>query len=872
MRILSACLLSALASVCHANGPVNPVTRVVSLLNDLSKRVEKDGTAEAKLFKKFRCWCDDVEKRKTEAIAAANARISELQVVIDDLVNGRVTLTSESDDLNKQLEDVRASMSAASEHRNKSRDAYTTNMAEFNQAITALNTTIGVMGDATKPSLLNVGSSASHALRHTLLTAKFDLRGAIRLGQGLVDDASIRQMEDFIDSPKALDVPKPDWAKMNKNSPAAQKYAIGSTKIQQTMKEMLAAFTKEVAEATQKESDDQTTYDELMTVQQEQEQNILEALNAHSLENAARAKKVSVSKAEKSDLETQVADDTAILNDSRSLCTTKTTEYEERVDIRNQELEAISKAINMIHSDDARDIMSKSHHNHLAKIAEIQVTMKLRNLQGEKKSAFVVPHSSSPVAMAAPRHMPQRVVLSGADEQFRKGAVEILKRAAAESHSPRIAALAHNLEYLDASVPDVAALLSTSNSTETEGAVDEVKIGGFQVTQGIPRPRRDEEEGEAKTAQKVEEASDKKEVRTGAVKKSTETAQPLTSRTANYTGSVLTTIQTFIRKRIQALKEQEKSEYDQKAWCVNQTAATEASLQLLNHDIEDLTSAIEDKTAQRAEVAQQIADVDAQVDALDASVAKAAEIRQAEQKQFNITTQDDRNALSLLDQAVRILSAFYDKNSATTAPSREAEFGAAAELLQVVAYRRRSLVARLVAAPHKSHIQAAHGGDVPPVPTLWTSPYQGRMSEGGGVTSALTMIMDDLNEDIATATKEEQDAVSRFEKFEADAKADKENLLKQRTELETQDDDLAKAITLDVSNRDADQKQVETSQDYLKSIQPGCDFLIGNFADREKALVAERDGLEKALASLNGADFDKFYKDPSRELKPGDSL
>ncbi len=110
------------------------------------------------------------------------------------------------------------------------------------------------------------------------------------------------------------------------------------------------------------------------------------------------------------------------------------------------------------------------------------------------------------------------------------------------------------VQYLDASVPDVAALLSTSNSTETEGAVDEVKIGGFQVTQGIPRPRRDEEEGEAKTAQKVEEASDKKEVRTGAVKKSTETAQPLTSRTANYTGSVLTTIQTFIRKRIQALK------------------------------------------------------------------------------------------------------------------------------------------------------------------------------------------------------------------------------------------------------------------------------------------------------------------------------
>ncbi len=51
-----------------------------------------------------------------------------------------------------------------------------------------------------------------------------------------------------------------------------------------------------------------------------------------------------------------------------------------------------------------------------------------------------------------------------------------------------------------------------------------------------------------------------------------------------------------------------------------------------------------------------------------------------------------------------------------------------------------------------------------------------------------------------------------------------------------------------------------------------ADFLINNFAVREKALVTERDGLEKALAVLSGSDFDKHYQDPNRQVKPGDAF
>jgi hypothetical protein len=86
-----------------ASVQLNPVTRVVQLMEGLVKKCKADGEAEQELYDKFKCWCKKVINAKTTTMAANEARIDELAQYIDDLESGRIELTSERTDLEARL-------------------------------------------------------------------------------------------------------------------------------------------------------------------------------------------------------------------------------------------------------------------------------------------------------------------------------------------------------------------------------------------------------------------------------------------------------------------------------------------------------------------------------------------------------------------------------------------------------------------------------------------------------------------------------------------------------------------------------------------------------------------------------------------------
>jgi chromosome segregation ATPase len=86
-----------------AAAQLNPVTRVVELMEGLQKKILADGDAEQDLYDKFKCWCTKVINAKTESIAANEARVDELEMYIDDLTSGRVELTTERQELEAEI-------------------------------------------------------------------------------------------------------------------------------------------------------------------------------------------------------------------------------------------------------------------------------------------------------------------------------------------------------------------------------------------------------------------------------------------------------------------------------------------------------------------------------------------------------------------------------------------------------------------------------------------------------------------------------------------------------------------------------------------------------------------------------------------------
>merc|ERR1719329_1695334 len=108
---MKSAFLSALGCVALCTSPVSaaasglsPVSRVVELLKGLSKQIEKDGKKEEDLYETYVCWGKKVIEEKTASNTKAASRIDMLETYIADLESGRIELTTERSDLEKEIE------------------------------------------------------------------------------------------------------------------------------------------------------------------------------------------------------------------------------------------------------------------------------------------------------------------------------------------------------------------------------------------------------------------------------------------------------------------------------------------------------------------------------------------------------------------------------------------------------------------------------------------------------------------------------------------------------------------------------------------------------------------------------------------------
>jgi hypothetical protein len=89
----------------EASGEATPIARVVSLLKEMSATIAKEGDEDEALRDKLKCWCNDNNWEKGNAVEASKAKISELEA---DIKAG----TARSAELNQQIKDLNAEVAA----------------------------------------------------------------------------------------------------------------------------------------------------------------------------------------------------------------------------------------------------------------------------------------------------------------------------------------------------------------------------------------------------------------------------------------------------------------------------------------------------------------------------------------------------------------------------------------------------------------------------------------------------------------------------------------------------------------------------------------------------------------------------------------
>eukprot|EP00419_Tripos_fusus_P038178 CAMPEP_0172778004 /NCGR_PEP_ID=MMETSP1074-20121228/201688_1 /TAXON_ID=2916 /ORGANISM="Ceratium fusus, Strain PA161109" /LENGTH=277 /DNA_ID=CAMNT_0013614933 /DNA_START=82 /DNA_END=912 /DNA_ORIENTATION=+ len=122
-----------------------PVSKVITLLKDMLKQLEKEAEEDEEIYDKMACWCETNDKEKTKAIADAEAKIADLTTKIEELTAGASRLGAEIKNLEKEVAQNQEALDKATAIREKQLAEFNAEEKDLLESISALKAAIVVL-------------------------------------------------------------------------------------------------------------------------------------------------------------------------------------------------------------------------------------------------------------------------------------------------------------------------------------------------------------------------------------------------------------------------------------------------------------------------------------------------------------------------------------------------------------------------------------------------------------------------------------------------------------------------------------------------------------------------------------------------------
>merc|ERR1719188_2839981 len=122
-----------------------PVSKVITLLKDMLKQLEKEAEEDEEIYDQLACWCETNDKEKTKAIADAEAKIEDLTTKIEELTATSARLNTEIKNLEKAVAENQDSLAKATALREKQLAEFNAEEKDLLESISALKAAITVL-------------------------------------------------------------------------------------------------------------------------------------------------------------------------------------------------------------------------------------------------------------------------------------------------------------------------------------------------------------------------------------------------------------------------------------------------------------------------------------------------------------------------------------------------------------------------------------------------------------------------------------------------------------------------------------------------------------------------------------------------------
>jgi len=316
---------------------VTPIQKVLELLGDMLAKGKKEKNAEEVRFSAFTQFCANQDRIKSEAIEKANTRIEELKASIQKAEADIAELDDRIKELDEDVGRWEKDIVAATNVRKKENIDYKATHADYSESLDALERAINVL----KKRDVDIAQAPDEYLQTSLLQiqsrtlvptyAKDAIRAFLQL-------SSQRQPEEAYDGKGYA-------------APEANAYESQSGGIIDMLEKLKQEFKDELSNLEEEELNSKHAYEQ---VSQELHDSIENANVEIERKKGVKAER----EQDKADDEAELADTTAdrdadqkYLDDLRALCAQKTDDFNARQKLRQEEIDAIQQAIDIISSD-----------------------------------------------------------------------------------------------------------------------------------------------------------------------------------------------------------------------------------------------------------------------------------------------------------------------------------------------------------------------------------------------------------------------------------------------------------------------------------------------------------------------------------------
>jgi chromosome segregation ATPase len=319
---------------------VNPIRKVVTMLQTLKAKVESEGEKERELHEKYMCYCKGAGDTLGKSIADAQTRAPELTAAIE-AGNGQMAQLKE--DLKNHQNDraaAKTAMAEATALREKENAAFNTVESETSTNIAGIEKAIAAIEKGAGGAFLQTTAAAT-----------------------------VKQLA--MNSQKMMDADRQDVLSFLSGS---SDYAPASGQITGILKTMLDEMNADLSDAQATEAKAVSDYEALMAAKKKE----VDALSAMIEQKLTRVGDLGVEiqemKNDLGDTADGLADDAKFLEDLDKNCAIKQKLFDENVKYRTQELAALADTIKMLNDDDALELFKKTLPGASASFMQVKVS------------------------------------------------------------------------------------------------------------------------------------------------------------------------------------------------------------------------------------------------------------------------------------------------------------------------------------------------------------------------------------------------------------------------------------------------------------------------------------------------------------------